>query len=184
MKPQRIVEQARGLGVTLWVADNRIFYSPKSQAPVELVETLRQHKQELLAHLSHQSDVTLESCTQNPHNPQKADAERTPVEPVPPDTEHLLAWASEIAEQDLVLLMPVRHLDAPLCTVTTQRVSYYTSLYLREISYARLQQRTGGWGRFTPEWFKEQEKGAIQALTALREAIQTQVEQEANHERR
>jgi hypothetical protein len=105
---------------------------------------------------------------------------RTPVEPVPPDTEHLLAWASEIAQQDLVLPMPVRYLEAPLRTVTTHRVSYYANLYLREISYARLQQRTGGWGRFTSEWFKEQERGAIQALAALREAIQTQVDQEAN----
>ena len=54
---------------------------------------------------------------------------RTPVEPVPPDTEHLLAWASEIAQQDLVLPMPVGYLEAPLRTVTTHRVSYYANLY-------------------------------------------------------
>jgi hypothetical protein len=180
MNAQWILEQARVLGITLWVMDNRIFYTPKSQAPVEFVETLRQHKQELLNHLSQQPDVDPQCCTQNPQNPQKSDAETSPVEPVAPETEHLLAWAAELAEQELVLPRAVRYIEAPLRTITTQRVSYYAGLYLREISYARLQQRTGGWGRFTREWFKEQERGAIQALAALGEAIQTQVDQEAN----
>jgi hypothetical protein len=180
MNPQWIVEQARVLGITLWVMDNRIFYAPKSHAPTELVEILRQHKQELLAHLSQQPDVSPQCYTQNPQNPQKSDAETSPVEPVAPDTEHLLAWASELAEQELVLPRPVRYIEAPLRIITTPRVSYYAALYLREISYARLQQQVGGWDRFTPEWFKEQERGAIVALAALREAIQTQVDQESD----
>jgi replicative DNA helicase len=180
MNPQRIVEQARVLGITLWVMDNRIFYAPKSQAPAELVKILRQHKQELLAHLSPQPDVSPQCCTQNPQNPQKPDAETSPVGPVAPDMEHLLAWAAELAEQELVLPRPVSYVEAPLRTISTQRVSYYAALYLREISYARLQQRAGGWGSFTLGWFKEQERGAIEALAALREAMQTQVDQEAN----
>ena len=93
-------------------------------------------------------------------------------EPHIPTIPDLLAWASELGEQNLVLPARVTYVEAPLRTITTERVSWYATLHLRTISHARLNQRNGGWGQFTPKWWKEQEEQALGALIALREAIQ------------
>jgi len=90
----------------------------------------------------------------------------------------LLAWASELAEQDLVLEKPVSFVEAPRRTLTTERVSEKAARYLRVISYACLQQRTRGMGRFKPPWWKEREEEALGALSALREAMEGQQEKE------
>jgi len=99
-------------------------------------------------------------------------------EPCTPTTPDLLAWASELAEQNLVLEKPVSFVEAPLRTLTTKHVSEKVTHYLRVISYARLQQRTGGMGRFKPPWWKEREEEALGALSALREAMEGQQEKE------
>jgi hypothetical protein len=83
----------------------------------------------------------------------------------------LLAWASELAEQEAVLPGPISYIEAPRRTVTTQEVSRHAAQYLRTIARARLQQETGGWGRWTPEWWAGVEEEAMGALTALRSAL-------------
>jgi hypothetical protein len=157
MDALELISQAQSLGTRIWRDGEHLELDAPADFPEELVELLRSHKAAVLQSLA-------------------GDGWQPSVCDIP----QLLAWASELAEQEVVLPEPVTYVEAPLRTISTPRVSYYAALYLREISYARLQQRTGGWGCFTSEWFKEQERGAIEALAALREAIQTQVEPEAD----
>ena len=84
----------------------------------------------------------------------------------------VLSWASWLAEQDQSLPGPVTYVEAPLRTVTTQRASWYAGQYLRTINFARMNHQTGGWGDWTPQWWKEREQEALGALLALRAAFQ------------
>ena len=88
----------------------------------------------------------------------------------PPDAA-LLAWAGGLAEQELCLPDPVTYAEAPMRTVTTARVSWYATEYLRTVTSARIHQQTGGWGLFTPEWWRQREREALGALEALRAAL-------------
>lgn len=91
---------------------------------------------------------------------------------VSPDAASLLAWASELAEQDLVLPEPVRFIEEPLRPISIKDVSEYILRHLRFIAHARFQQRIGGTRRWLPDWWKEREEVALGALAALREALQ------------
>ena len=150
MTPGAIVERARTLGITLSAAGGRLRYALKSKAPFDLVEALREHKQELLSYLDHE-----------------------PAFPATREVEHLLAWASELGEQVVVLKRPICFTEAPLRRVTTERVSYYAAHYLRIVTHARLQQRTRGTGRFLPAWWREREQDAVYALEQLKLAMET-----------
>lgn len=88
----------------------------------------------------------------------------------------LLAWASELAEQELELDTPVEYVEAPLRRVSTTRVSCYAAHYLKTIVAARLYQEHPHlcWGRWTPKWWREREKEALGALAALRAALEEQ----------
>jgi hypothetical protein len=68
---------------------------------------------------------------------------------------------------------PIKYTEVPLRTVTTGRVSFYASQYLKTVSYARMSQRTGGWGTWTPGWWKKREDEAFGALRRLRDAMKT-----------
>ena len=150
MQAEAIIERARSLGISLSAVGDRIQYTPKSLAPKEFVDELREHKPEVLVHLRHQeTECALE-------------------------TEGLLAWACELAEHDMVLPDPISYTEASLRTVTTTRISWYARQYLNTISFARLQQQTGGWGRWTGRWWKERESEALGALQALRVTMQKQ----------
>jgi hypothetical protein len=163
MTLRALLEDLQAKDICLKVVDGKLWVdAPKGKLTPDLRDVLRRHKADLVAYLRGIPIAIREVAL----------AEM--------ESQQLLAWASQLAEQELVLPEPVTYIEAPLRTIITPRVSCYAALYLREISYARLQQRTGGWGCFTSEWFKEQERGAIEALAALREAIQTQVEPEAD----
>jgi hypothetical protein len=147
MEPYAIVERARVLGVKLSVAGDRIRYAPKSRTPADLVEALRKNKCDLLLYLRKKpEDTTYEN-------------------------RNLLAWASYLAEQDLMFTEPVSYVEAPLRTVTTSRVSWYAARYLASITYARLQQQNGGWGIFTSRWWQDRENEALNALCNLRKVL-------------
>jgi hypothetical protein len=133
------------------VAGDRIQYIPKSLAPQEFVSKLREHKEEVLEYLFSQTDTMTEV-----------------------ETASLLAWASELAEQDLVLREPVSFVEEPLRPITIPEVSQYARRQVWFIAYAHLQQRPGGMGRFLPPWWKEREQAALGALAALREALEKQ----------
>jgi hypothetical protein len=87
------------------------------------------------------------------------------------ERQELLTWASELAEQELVLPEPVVFVEEPLRAVRVERVSEYSARLLRLIVYARFQQSTGGIGRWLPPWWREREQAAMGALSALREAM-------------
>ena len=48
---EHIVQRAHLLGISLSVAGDKIRYAPKSSTPPDFVDTLREHKAEVLAYL-------------------------------------------------------------------------------------------------------------------------------------
>jgi hypothetical protein len=87
------------------------------------------------------------------------------------ERQDVLAWASEVCEQDLVLVEGVPFVEEPLRPVNITKVSQYVGDRLRFIIHAHFQQRTGGMGRWLPSWWKEREKACIGALISLRSAM-------------
>ncbi len=75
MKAETIVQRANELGIALTLNGDRIRYAPKSLAPDDLVEALRENKTEILCYLRQQANVQSES--------------------------DLLNWASDVAERNL-----------------------------------------------------------------------------------
>ncbi len=148
MSVETIIRQAHDLGITLRVAGDRIEYAPRASAPGDFVEALRRQKAEVIAFITQQGATAGVS-------PEAA----------------LLSWASELAEQDSVLSEPVQFVEAPLRTISTGRVSWYAAQYLRTITFARQERQLGGWGRWTPTWWKQREQEALGALAALRDAL-------------
>ena len=143
-----LVRKVESLGATLTLYGELLELDVPVDFPDDLMEALRQRKPEVIAHKTRGTDRPL--------------AQGIPA---------LLAWASELAEQDLTLTEPVSYLEATLCTISTQRVSWYASHYLRGITSGRIGQHTGGWGIFDAEWHREQETEALAALAALRKAM-------------
>lgn len=86
-------------------------------------------------------------------------------------TDHLLAWAAELAEQDVVLKKPVSFVEAPLRRVTTDRASDHANRYLRVVAAARIRQESGGHPPYTGSWWQERADEAMGALAAMREAM-------------
>jgi hypothetical protein len=74
----------------------------------------------------------------------------------------------------MVLPNPLTYIEAPLRAITTGRVSHYAAVYLKTISLAHSNKRTGSRRSFTQDWWRRQEQEAIQALLALRRAMQGQ----------
>ena len=90
-----------------------------------------------------------------------------------PKTRDLLPWASELAEQDLVLSAGISFVETPLRTITTEQVSYFAALYLKTIVRAQSYQHPDRcWGIYTPEWWKQQEQQAFDALAGLKIALE------------
>ena len=175
MKPKAILDRARVLGLTLTVSQGKIRYAPMSCTPVDFLRILQENKQELLAFLSREQDLSPGRCTQNPQNPQNSRELQNLRQRSGPDLDtpaELLAWATELSNRDIELASPVTYIEAPLRRITTARVSYYVSIYLRTVTSARIHRNSGGWGSWTPQWWQEREDEAIRALTALREAVE------------
>ena len=85
--------------------------------------------------------------------------------------EQLLNWASRLAEEGLELPVKITYEEAPLRIISTTRVSDSAAHYLTTIFRAQHGQRTGGWGKWTSEWWKQREEEAMHALTNLRYAL-------------
>ncbi len=145
-----IVREVEERGIRLSVVDGKIRYSPKSQTPEELLDALKARKDQVLAYLSGRRVI-----------------------PSSNETASLLAWASELADRELVLCRPLKYIEAPLRKIRTERVSWYARHYLKTIGFARINQETSGWGNWTPDWWKGRENDALEALRALRRALDT-----------
>jgi len=87
------------------------------------------------------------------------------------EQQQLLAWAAEFAEADVTLATPITYLETSLRPITTAQVSQSIRRYLKTVASAAIHRATGGWGRFTPEWWAEQANEALGALKALRSAM-------------
>ena len=87
------------------------------------------------------------------------------------EQQQLLAWAAEFAEADVTLVSPITYLETSLRPITTAQVSQSIRRYLKTVASAAIHRTTGGWGRFTPEWWAEQANEALGALKALRSAM-------------
>lgn len=163
MEIPALLDTLKTHGITVTVKGDRLKLVPGSGVPLELAEVVRAHKTEMLEYLRESeaqiqvglSDLGLK--VDQPHLPTAPD---------------LLAWASELAEQDLTLPETISYEETRPRPVKTNRVSHYAAVYLREIAYARMMQSTGGWGSFTPEWSQKQIDIALGALRALREALE------------
>jgi hypothetical protein len=146
----QLLRRANSLGARLWAEGERLELDAPADFPDELIELLREHKTAVLMVL------TGNTCT-----------------PVGTSLSELLAWASELAERDVVLPEPVSYVEVPLRTVSTRRVSWYVAHYLKTISAARLYQENPElcWRPRTREWWKEREDEALGALASLRKAL-------------
>ena len=87
------------------------------------------------------------------------------------EQQQLLAWAAEFAEADVTLATPITYLESPLRQIATTQASRATRTYLKTVAMAKIHRATGGWGRFTPEWWSRQANEALGALKALRSAM-------------
>ena len=117
------------------------------------MEELRQHKTDIIALLADEPSAnTLSEVSQG-------------------ETAKLLAWAAHAAETGKTLLKPVHFLETPLRPYTTAEVGRYCRDRLTCLAMARSNKVTGGWGRFTPEWWNNMEDQSIQALAALKATI-------------
>jgi hypothetical protein len=150
MTAEEVLRQARARGATFQVmGSGRIKVQAPSALPDELMEGLRHNKAAVLALLGGEA-------------PNQAEPE-APTE--------MLAWAAQAAESGLILPHPVHFLETQLRPYTTTQVGRYCREKLRYLALARSNRVTGGWGRFTPEWWRDVEAEALQALTALKAAI-------------
>jgi len=154
MTAEELLRQVRARGATFQVVEeSRLKVRASSPLPDGMMEELRQHKTAILALLADEPPATALSEVNRG------------------ETAKLLAWAAHAAETAITLLEPVHFLETPLRPYTTAEVGRYCRDRLRCLAMARSNKVTGGWGRFTPEWWNDMEDQSIQALTALKATI-------------
>ena len=155
MNTDELLREARARGATFQVIEeSRLRIRAPSPLPEDLMAELRQHKATILSLLAGETTTNL---------PARVGQE---------DIDCLLAWAAQAAETGLTLREPVRFLESPLRPYTTDEVGRYCRDQLKYLSLARSNRVTGGWGRFTPEWWQEMETKVLQALSALKAATE------------
>ena len=154
MTAENLLKQARARGATFEVLESgRLKVQAPSPLPDAMMEELRQHKSTILTLLAGEAPAN------------------SPMGVEQRDTATLLAWAAQAAEVGLTLLEPVRFLETPLRPYTTAEVGRYCRDQLTVIAMARSNRVTGGWGRFTPEWWNKMEVNSIEALARLKDAF-------------
>ncbi|MFQ6028195.1 MAG: hypothetical protein ACE5Q6_11940 [Dehalococcoidia bacterium] len=152
MSASQVLAEARRRGVELIAQGDRLIYrGPRGQLSEDLLIDLKRYKVELLILL-------------DPSNDRESD-----INPIDPG---LLAWASQLAEQGLLLDQAVTFVEEPLRTLSITDVSSYVNRQLKYFYRARFERQTGGRPGFPPEWWQEREAAAIGGLIALRGALE------------
>lgn len=147
MRSATLIAELKRCGARLEVFGDRLrVQAPKGAIRSELKAALEEHKRELL--------VLLGSSDQRAG---------------------LLAWASELGEQDIVLERPTSFVEKPRVPVQVQEVSKYARRHLRTIASAHIYEVSGGWGHFDATWWHQRKQEALDALVALREALNRSV---------
>ena len=88
------------------------------------------------------------------------------------ERQEMLAWASELADQKLILATEICFAETPLRPITITEVSKYAVAHLMFIAKSILEQQAGGWHIWTSEWWTQQEHAALDSLSALRKAME------------
>jgi len=154
MIAEELLRQVRARGATFQVVEeSRLKVQAPSPLPDAMMEELRLQKTAILDLLAGEIPAG------------------TIAEAVQADTADLLAWAAQAAEEGLTLPEPVQFLEIPLRPFTTTDVGRYCRDQLKFLTMARSNRATGGWGRFTPEWWTEMEGQSFRSLDALKSAI-------------
>lgn len=145
-----LISRAKARGAAFRIRDGRVEVQGLAHLPEELAGELEAFKGDVLRHLVSQDETAVR--------------EKAP----------LLAWAAGLAEQNTVLSSPVRYVEAKSRVVATRRPSWYAVHYLNIMTHGRLQRTLAGWGRANSVWWQEREDEAMQALTALKGAMESQ----------
>jgi len=148
METETIIRRCSESGATLLPDGYRLRVKGWSRLSPQLKETLRTHKAEVMETLA---DL----------NPWAIDAHSS----------ELMAWAAEVSERELVTPEAVSYVESPERVISTDQISLYAIRYLQAIVTARLHRNTGCWGEWTPRWWEQREKEALEALEALRRAL-------------
>ena len=144
MTAKELLNKARSLGADFQVLESGgIKVQAASPLPKELMRELRDKKAAVAALLT---------------------------APGGKDTEELLSWSAQAAEFGLGLPEPVQSMEAPLRPYTTAEVGRYCHDQLKVMFMARSNRVTGGWGRFTPEWWIDMETRSLETLAAVKAA--------------
>jgi hypothetical protein len=155
MNTDELLREARARGATFQVIEEgRLRVQAPSPLPEDLMAELRQHKTRILSLLAGETAASL--------------SERMGQE----DIDRLLAWAAHAAEVGLTLPEVVQFWETSLRQITTAQVGRYCRDQLKYLSLARSNRATGGWGRFTPEWWQGMGAKALQALSAIKAAME------------
>jgi hypothetical protein len=152
MGATEVIELLQSLGISIRATGDKLLLDPGSRVPPELVQEIRQNKQEIMALLA------LPSQTQHHDNPTAA----------------LLSWANQAAEEGLMLPEPVHFLETPLRPITLTAIGRYCREKLRVLAMAHSNQESGGWGKFSPEWWRQQEQEQFAALASLKASLDEQ----------
>jgi hypothetical protein len=147
MDAAQVVETLMGLKISVTTKGDKLLLEPGSKVPPELLPDIRRCKLEILQLLTGDPP----GC--------EGDAAR------------VLAWAAHAAEVGLTLAEPVQFWETPLRQITTAEVGRYCRNHLKYISLARSSRAIGGRDRFPPQWWLEMEVRAIEAIAALKAAV-------------
>ena len=122
MNAQTIIDHAHELGIALRVEGDHIYYAPKSAAPPEFVEELRQHKAELLERLRRRG-YTLNY----PNDTEAGDAEIAEVEAGISRDGFVILWSNTLVDLVAYALTEADAASVPAGIVT------YTMAELRQL---------------------------------------------------
>ena len=146
METNELLERIYRLGVSMTLDGDDIVLKPGDKVPAGMLPELKVHKTALVRHLRRLHEVSTQ--------------ERTRAQ--------LLAWASELVNNDVVTESPVTFNETPLRPVRTTRISFYARQYLQLVAAVESARQGLTWEPWTVEWHEERAREAIEALENLR----------------
>jgi hypothetical protein len=150
----KLINQAQSLGAKLWADGENLKLDIPEDFPDSLIGLLRENKGEIMTYFLNMDAQRLSNAGCLNY-----------------DLPGLLAWASNLSSQKIILEEPIFFLEAEMRPVQVFNISSYAARQLTAIASSRLWQPEGGWSTFTSEWWQEREKDAVNALANMRQAL-------------